>query len=51
MWALLAPGVEDRIVARLAADLESGEWDARYKHLRGLDTLDGSLRLVISEPE
>lgn len=50
MWALLEPGVEDAIVARLAADLESGEWDARYGHLRGLDKLDGSLRLVISEP-
>ena len=50
MWALLAPGVEERIVARLAADLESGAWDAEHGWLRGLGELDGSLRLVVSEP-
>lgn len=50
MWPLLPPGAEERIVARLAADLESGAWDAEHGHLRELDELDGSLRLVISEP-
>lgn len=50
MWALLAPGVEDRIVGRLSADLASGAWDAEHGHLRGMDALDGALRLVISEP-
>jgi SAM-dependent methyltransferase len=49
MWALLGPGVEERIVARLADALACGEWDARHGHLRGMDSLDGSLRLVISE--
>jgi hypothetical protein len=49
MWALLAPGVEERIVARLAADLGSGAWDAEHGHLRAMDSFDGSLRLVISE--
>ena len=49
MWALLAPGVEDRIVARLAADLESGAWDAQHGHLREQGELDGSLRLVVSD--
>jgi len=49
MWALLEPGVEERIVARLHAALESGAWDAEHGHLRGRDSLDGSLRLVISE--
>jgi SAM-dependent methyltransferase len=49
MWALLAPGVEERIVARLAADLDSGAWDAEHGHLRAMDSFDGSLRLVISE--
>ena len=34
MWALLEPGVEDRIVARLSAALESGAWDAEHGHLR-----------------
>ncbi|MCW3041173.1 MAG: methyltransferase protein [Solirubrobacterales bacterium] len=50
MWALLDPGVEDRIVARLAAALESGLWDGHHGQLRALDRFDGSLRLVVSEP-
>lgn len=51
MWALLDPGVEDRIVERLAAALGSGAWDAEHSHLRGQESLDGSLRLVVSEPD
>ena len=50
MWALLADEVEERIVARLAAALESGAWDAEHGHLRGQDAFDGALRLVVSEP-
>jgi len=50
MWALLQPGVEERIVERLDAALRSGEWDATHGHLRQLDEYDGALRLVISEP-
>jgi ubiquinone/menaquinone biosynthesis C-methylase UbiE len=50
MWALLEPGIEERIVARLAAALESGAWDAEHGHLRRQDSFDGALRLVISEP-
>jgi hypothetical protein len=48
MWTLLEPGAEQRIVARLDRDLRSGAWDAEHGHLRALDSLDGSLRLVIS---
>jgi SAM-dependent methyltransferase len=48
MWTLLEPGVEDRIVARLDDALSSGAWDAEHGQLRDLDSLDGSLRLVIS---
>lgn len=51
MWAVLPEGAEERIVARLRAALDSGEWDARFGHLRGQRELDGSLRLVVSEPE
>lgn len=42
-WALgdVSPGL-----ARLEADLESGEWDRRYAHLRDLDELDCGYRLV-----
>jgi SAM-dependent methyltransferase len=49
MWKLVAAGVEQRIVDRLRADLESGAWDEAYGYLRARDTFDGSLRLVISE--
>ena len=49
MWALLDADVEERIVARLAAALESGAWDAEHGHLREQDSFDGALRLVISE--
>jgi SAM-dependent methyltransferase len=49
MWALLEPGVEERIVKRLAAALESGAWDAAHGHLREQDSFNGALRLVISE--
>jgi SAM-dependent methyltransferase len=49
VWALLEPGVERGIVARLAAALDSGAWDAEHGHLREQDAFDGALRLVISE--
>jgi SAM-dependent methyltransferase len=49
MWPMLDPGVEERIVTRLSAALESGAWDAEHGHLRRQDSYDGALRLVISE--
>jgi SAM-dependent methyltransferase len=49
MWTLLEPGVEERIVQRLRAALESGGWDAEHGHLRAQDRFDGALRLVISQ--
>lgn len=51
MWALLEPAEEQLIVARLAAALESGEWDAEHGYLREQDSFDGALRLVISEAD
>jgi SAM-dependent methyltransferase len=51
MWALLSPGVEELIVNRLAEALASGDWDREHGHLRDQDSFDGSLRLVISEPD
>jgi SAM-dependent methyltransferase len=50
MWALLEPGLEKQMVDRLAQALDSGAWDAEYGHLRKQQSLDGALRLVISEP-
>ena len=50
IWALLDTGVEQRMVDRLAGALASGAWDAEHGHLRGRESFDGALRLVISEP-
>jgi SAM-dependent methyltransferase len=49
IWALLEPDVEQHIVERLSAALQSGVWDAQHGHLREQDSLEGALRLVISE--
>jgi SAM-dependent methyltransferase len=50
IWELAEPGVEERIVARLAAELESGRWDAEHGALRERRSYEGSLRLIVSEP-
>ncbi len=49
VWALLEPEVEQGIVERLAAGLQSGLCDAEHGHLRERESFDGALRLVISE--
>jgi SAM-dependent methyltransferase len=49
VWALLEPGVEQRIVERLSGALDSGSWDAEHGYLREQEELQGALRLVISE--
>ncbi len=50
IWELLEPGAEEKIFERLAADLESGAWDAEHGALREMPSYEGALRLVISEP-
>jgi ubiquinone/menaquinone biosynthesis C-methylase UbiE len=50
IWQLVEPEVEKRIIARLAADLRSGRWDAEHGALRDQHSYEGALRLVISEP-
>lgn len=50
LWALLEPGVEEEIVGRLRADLESGAWDAAHGHLRDREENDGALLMIVSEP-
>jgi SAM-dependent methyltransferase len=44
--AQLPPDVLARGSARLAADLQSGEWDRRHGHLRHLEQLDVGYRLI-----
>jgi SAM-dependent methyltransferase len=48
-WHRLTPEAVDRALAELRRDLDSGEWDRRYGHLRTAETLDVGLRLVRSE--
>jgi ribosomal protein S18 acetylase RimI-like enzyme/SAM-dependent methyltransferase len=50
IWPRLPPGVEERAVAALAADLESGAWDARHGALRTQPEYPSALRLVVGRP-
>jgi SAM-dependent methyltransferase len=50
IWQLVEPEIQERIVALLGADLESGRWDEEHGALREQGSYEGSLRLVISEP-
>jgi SAM-dependent methyltransferase len=45
-WTFVDPDVVRRGLVHLAADLESGRWDARHGDLRAQAEFDGSLRLV-----
>jgi SAM-dependent methyltransferase len=49
-WGFIAADLAERGVARLAAALESGEWDRRHGHLRGQPEFVGALRLITAEP-
>lgn len=46
-WSL--PGLQTGI-AELAHDLESGDWDRKFGHLRSEDEYDAGYRLVIAHP-
>jgi len=47
-WSFLEPGVEERAVEALAADLASGRWDDRHGHLRNQERFEGAVRLVVN---
>lgn len=46
-WSFVEPAIEFRAVEALRSDLDSGDWDAQYGHLRTQREFQGSLRLVI----
>lgn len=46
-WSFVDASVGERFVAELGRDLESGDWDRKYGHLRTQPEFDGSLKLVI----
>jgi SAM-dependent methyltransferase len=50
VWPRLPEGVEERAIAALAADLDSGEWDRRHGHLRNENAYDAALRLITATP-
>ncbi|MBP2471285.1 SAM-dependent methyltransferase [Crossiella equi] len=47
-WRFAGAEAEARTVAKLRADLESGEWDRRFGHLRTQPEYDSALRLVVA---
>jgi SAM-dependent methyltransferase len=47
VFALMDEGCVERGLARLAADLDSAEWERRHADLLELDELDGGYRMVI----
>jgi len=48
-WHQIPASASERAVERLRVEIEDGSWDRRYGHLRGLDSLDVGLRLVIAD--
>jgi SAM-dependent methyltransferase len=46
-WGFIEPAMEERIVAALAADLESGAWDARHGRWRRQPFFEGAVRLIV----
>ena len=46
-WSFVDAATAEGYVARLAADLASGEWDRRFGMLRTQPEFDGSLRLIV----
>ncbi len=49
-FAQLRPGTLDAGLERLAHDLSSGRWDARFGHLRYQENADLGYRLLVAEP-
>jgi hypothetical protein len=47
-WGFLPEGLEEQLVKRLEADLNSGEWDRKYGHYRTEPYFTGALRLVVA---
>lgn len=47
-WGFLPDGLEEKLIAGLQADLNSGEWDRKYGHFRTQPYFTCALRLVVS---
>jgi SAM-dependent methyltransferase len=49
-FARMSAEVVARVVDAVRRDLASGRWDERHGYLRGLDSFDAGLRMVVSRP-
>ena len=49
-WSFVPEDVQARFVARLGADLASGEWDRRHAEWRRRPFFEGGLRGIVSRP-
>ena len=49
-WGFVPDDAIDRGLAKLRAQLASGEWDARHGHLRTQPEFTGALRLLVARP-
>jgi hypothetical protein len=49
-FARMPAAVVARVTEAVRRDLESGAWDRRHGHLRGLRSFDVGMRLIISTP-
>jgi hypothetical protein len=47
-WSFVDAETRQQYVDHLRRDLQSGQWDTRFAHLRTLPEFDGSLRLIMA---
>ena len=50
-WSFVDADYQHRFEQRLRADLESGQWDSKYGHLRSQPEFEGALRLIVGRPD
>jgi SAM-dependent methyltransferase len=48
-WGFLSEEQQEILVGRLAADLQSGNWDKKFGHLRSQPWFTGALRLITAD--
>ncbi|MBS1728095.1 MAG: class I SAM-dependent methyltransferase [Armatimonadetes bacterium] len=48
-WTFVDPKVAESRIEILRRELSDGAWDAKYGHLRGAQSFEGSLTLVVSQ--
>ena len=47
-FARMPAAVVDRVVSEVGRDLANGQWDRRHGFLRGVETFDVGLRLIVA---